>query len=50
MFTLEARGPQGYKVVWYNAFRYLLGIVKVMQYRIDITATWKSPHEEADNA
>ena len=23
MFTLVARGPQGYKVVWYNAFRYL---------------------------
>ena len=23
MFTLVARGPQGYKVVWYIAFRYL---------------------------
>ena len=23
MFTLVARGPQGYKVVRYNAFRYL---------------------------
>ena len=23
MFTLVARGPHGYKVVWYNAFRYL---------------------------
>ena len=23
MFTLVARGPQGYKVVQYNAFRYL---------------------------